>query len=1297
LDKDWGRSGVRGWALSAASLLTIGAVARLVLAAGSVTIYVNATSTCTTGCGSLANPYKTIGAAVTDANNQISAGTATGAMVQVADGNYPERFFIYPNIHVICNSQNSVINAAGLGRSAVIFGQGGTTRATTDFSIAGCKITGGMGEQRTGSTSNVGGGVFIVGDAVVSNNLITGNVLSGSQPFDRGAGIYIDIGNAQITGNTISKNVANPPPLSGQNTAYGIGGAIYANGPEVPMVNTTPTIEGNLFTENSAQAQVGKGGGIRIQVNPGQIIRRNIFIGNVASLAGGAIFAYGSPSGVPTGTLDFTDNLLYGNNAGQLGAGIAIEEAVANITNNTIFGNTGTQATTPSGYTNSSYGGGIAVYTVLTQTNQETKIRNNLVIGNYVPALGTGGGVFTQRTSPLIANNDLFGNLKSLGSDNIAGDFTPAQVIGVNGNVSVDPLFVHAPLFADATTANGNTTTVIIREPTRYAVNQKLEYDNDGVVRTITAINTTTRTLTFTPALPSSSVAFKIVTNWGTSTNMTEDFHLASNSPVIDAGTNTGVISSFDLDGNPRIVDGNADGTATVDMGAYEVTPPDADGDGVPNALDCAPTVASLQTPPGIVGSTVRALAGSPTNFIWYRIPQANAYNVYRGTIGGGPFSYNHTCFENASPDRVAIDPSTPPVGQAFYYLISGVGCSPEGGFGNNNPGVNGTPTAIPNPNPCPASTADSDGDGIINIYDNCGAVANANQSDLDVDRVGDACDNCPQVANPDQADWNYDGIGDACQDFDGDGYLGSVDCDDSNPNIHPGALEICNGKDDNCNGQVDENLGTLSCGVGVCQRTVAACTNGMTGVCTPGNPSPEVCNGLDDDCNGLVDDGLGNITCGQGACLATAAACVNGTAGTCTPGTPTPEVCNGIDDNCNGLVDDGLGNITCGQGACLRTAAACVNGTTGTCTPGTPTTEVCNGIDDDCNGLVDDGLGTISCGQGACLRTAAACVNGSAGTCTPGTPTTEVCNGIDDDCNGLVDDGLGTISCGQGACLRTAAACVNGTTGTCTPGTPTTEVCNGIDDDCNGLVDDGLGTITCGLGVCQRTVAACSNGQPGVCVPGQPGPPVCNGLDNDCNGIIDDFQDSDGDGVLDCHDCAPLLASVSAAPGAVGNNVLASSATPGKYSWLLVPQAYVYNIYRGVSGPALGNYVPSTVCLLDQNPTGNFTDSANPPPGKSYFYLVVPTNRCGEGPPGFDSGGNPLVMPAPCAPSTSDIDGDGIADQDDICPTISDPAQTDTDHDGRGDECDNCPTVPNNDQADSNGNGIGDACDPSP
>jgi len=58
--------------------------------------------------------------------------------------------------------------------------------------------------------------------------------------------------------------------------------------------------------------------------------------------------------------------------------------------------------------------------------------------------------------------------------------------------------------------------------------------------------------------------------------------------------------------------------------------------------------------------------------------------------------------------------------------------------------------------------------------------------------------------------------------DDDGDGYkVCDGDCDDANPAVHPGAVEVCNGIDDNCDGQVDEGGNALCDDHDVCTEDI--------------------------------------------------------------------------------------------------------------------------------------------------------------------------------------------------------------------------------------------------------------------------------------------------------------------------------------------------------------------------------------------------------------------------------------------------------------------------------------------
>ena len=76
--------------------------------------------------------------------------------------------------------------------------------------------------------------------------------------------------------------------------------------------------------------------------------------------------------------------------------------------------------------------------------------------------------------------------------------------------------------------------------------------------------------------------------------------------------------------------------------------------------------------------------------------------------------------------------------------------------------------------------------------------------------------------------------------------------------------------------------------------------------------------------------------------------------------------------------------------------------------------------------------------------------------------------------------------------------------------------------------------------------------------------------------------------------------------------------------------------------------------------------------------------------------------------PPLPDSDEDGIVDEEDNCPLVSNADQADSDNDGIGDVCendmdgdgviddeDNCPEIANPEQEDTDGDGQGDACDP--
>lgn len=136
--------------------------------------------------------------------------------------------------------------------------------------------------------------------------------------------------------------------------------------------------------------------------------------------------------------------------------------------------------------------------------------------------------------------------------------------------------------------------------------------------------------------------------------------------------------------------------------------------------------------------------------------------------------------------------------------------------------------------------------------------------------------------------------------DGDADGYTWSTgDCDDGDPFIYPGAVEVADGVDQDCDDVVDEGTARFDDDGDGFSEDDGDCLDDDPGV-APG--IAEVTDSLDNDCNGLVDDGTtrydddgDTVTEAQGDCDDAQFAVHPG----------APERCDGLDNDCNGLLDD--------------------------------------------------------------------------------------------------------------------------------------------------------------------------------------------------------------------------------------------------------------------------------------------------------------------------------------------------------------------------------------------------------
>jgi hypothetical protein len=297
---------------------------------------------------------------------------------------------------------------------------------------------------------------------------------------------------------------------------------------------SSPTIRRNIITNNFGEAG---GGGIMMSANASPLIESNTISRNQGSCCGpsggGGIYIFvGGDSALILNNM-ITENTTSAGNGGGISINIC---GTTTIRGNTITNNVGF-----------SVGGGIAMINTC-----YARIVDNVIAGNVastsIGGYGNGGGIYATPpndfSGPKIYNNTIVNNdgVQSSGVY-LDGFKAPTEIIN---NIIVAKTGQFAIVMENTYTPSPPVfrfNDVFSRKGPAY----------QGAIPDQTGMN-------------GNISADPLFVN-----ELGGDFHLAPGTPCLDSGLNgLAAISDTDVEGNPRVVDGNGDGNAVVDMGAYE-------------------------------------------------------------------------------------------------------------------------------------------------------------------------------------------------------------------------------------------------------------------------------------------------------------------------------------------------------------------------------------------------------------------------------------------------------------------------------------------------------------------------------------------------------------------------------------------------------------------------------------------------------------------------------------------------------------------------------------------------------